>query len=137
MRNRALAVVMAMGLSACGDAAAPPIAVEITSTSRALLTGLSFVTVRLHPGEVEPDVLLLSGPSFEAVYSMDVAVDGEQTGAEGTLFNIVEDDYTVDAWGFEGPNDVSSWGFGGTISVRDGQSSEVTIQLTALAELGG
>lgn len=137
MRYRAFAIIAAVAASACGDGARSPIAVEVTSTSRALLTGLSFVRVRLHPGDVDEDVLRLSGPSFRAVYSMDVSVDGEQTGAEGTLFDIVEDDYTVDAWGFQARDEASAYGFGGVISVRDGQSTEVTIELTAVADLGG
>ena len=124
----ALALLAFVGLS-CSDEAEGPLAIEISATSRALLAGLETVRVQLHPGDIECLVLEASGADFEAVYSLPIRVDSMGDSSQGTLFNIVEDQYSVDAWGFDVDGEVAAYGCAGVIMVRDGEKTEVSIAL--------
>ena len=124
-----VAAIMAVG---CGDEDSAPVAFDIGTTSQALLVGLASVRVQLHAGDVDCVTLRLSTADVIAPYFTQVDLEQPQTEAETTLFNIVEGEYTPDAWGF-GPADVArAHGCGAVIRVERGKLAEAAITLEPL-----
>ncbi len=136
MRFHSAAIVLGLagGLSGlhCGGEEEAPLAFRIGVSSQALLADLEVVRVQLHPGNIDCDVLQLTGPDFEAVYSLEIDLDDDD---RGTLFNVVEDIYTVDGWGFEAGGAPRSYGCGGTVVVRRGRLTEAMITMSPIPEI--
>lgn len=126
--RRLLWVVGAMMSAACGDAPSAPVAIELGVSSRALLTGLARVRVHLHPGRIRCDVLELNGPDYDAVYFIDIDIGVADQAAGGTVFDVVEDEYSVNGWGFGMLEQPRSFGCADSpVTVRRGELAETSL----------
>ncbi|MEM7676908.1 MAG: hypothetical protein AAF449_12970 [Myxococcota bacterium] len=126
----ALALAAPIAVSGCGeDTHQTPLAIEFSSTSQPLLTGVTRVVINLHPGRQTCTALAQTGPNFDAPYSTEIRLDGPQNTVQSSIFNIVDDIYTASAWGF-GPNGVARvHGCSEPFSVERGRQSTAQIEL--------
>jgi len=139
-RNRSMSpLLIAAGFaialfgSGCGDESLQaPLAIEFSTTSQAVLTGVDRVIIHLHAGRQTCTALERTGPDFEALYSAEIELRKVQMAAESTIFNIVEDTYTASAWGFGVLGAASVFGCSPPFAVERGQEANVEIELRRL-----
>ena len=131
----AVAVVGLLGVG-CGDEpAAGPLGFEIGATSQALLEDIAAVQIQLHPGDVDCLALLVSGPGLDAVYEVNLLLADGVVEATSTLYDVVEDQYTVDAWGFNDGGNIQGYAcLEQPISVVRGQRTTVNL---VMAQING
>ena len=126
----------ALAASACGADDTAPIAIELRMASQALLTDVATVRVHLHPGRVECDVLTLTGSDYVAPYRVNIDIGTDATSGQGTIFDVVEGEYTADAWGFAESRAVRAHGCADRpVRVERGRLAQVSISLSAHTDL--
>ena len=121
-------VSLAAGWAACGGGEdEAPLAIALVAKSQVQVSDLDRVQIQLHPSRVACDVLLLTGPSYRSPYRLEIDVQA-QDETQGTLFDVVAGEYTVDAWGF-GSDEGLVHGCTTPVSVVLGELTDVSIEL--------
>ena len=137
MRLRNCAALALIGAAlGCGDDGSAPLDVELVIRSQTLVMNLRQVRVRLHPGLFECEVLEAAPPDFRPVYGTEITFDEGQAVGGGTVFGIVQDTYSVDAWGLDENGQPLGHGCSDDpVEVRRGELSDVSIELRELPGL--
>lgn len=126
--------IAATGLcAACGASAESPLAIRLSRS--ALAAGVTRARIDLHTSDRACEEIARAGARLRASYRVEVDLTGlasDQSG-QGEITGIRPGAYTVVVWGFTG-SDARARAFGcqGSVDVRDGEKSEVMIELVSI-----